>query len=134
MSWITAFCFSASARNCAANSRATSPWERHGVRDPKAVEDRKQQQRVFWRLSDCALSSTFAFGFQYRLRHFLDEQRNAIGTLDNVLSDTLGQRLVARNTLDHGGDIAFPKPVESKGGDMRTTDPRRLKLRSIRDD
>ena len=36
-----------------------------------------------------ALASRFAFGFQYCLRHFLDEQWNAIGALDNVLSGTL---------------------------------------------
>ena len=28
-----------------------------------------------------ALAARFAFGFQYRLRHFLDEQWNAIGAL-----------------------------------------------------
>ena len=52
MSWTIAPCFSASARNCAASSRATSPLNATAVRDPEAVEDREQQQRVFGRLSE----------------------------------------------------------------------------------
>ena len=34
-------------------------------------------------------SFAFAFRLQHRLRHFLDEQRNAVCALDNVLSNTL---------------------------------------------
>ena len=45
-------CFSASARNCAASSRITSPLNATIVRDPEAVEDREQQQRVFGWLSE----------------------------------------------------------------------------------
>ena len=51
MSGTVAPCFSASARNCVASSRNVA-IERHKVRDPEAVEDRKQQQRVFGRLSE----------------------------------------------------------------------------------
>jgi hypothetical protein len=40
------------------------------------------------------------------------KQRNAIGTLDNVALDGERQRLVARNTVDHGGDFALPEPIE----------------------
>ena len=52
MSGTVAPCFSASARNCAASSRISVAVERHKVRDPEAVEDREQQQRVFGRLSE----------------------------------------------------------------------------------
>ena len=52
MSGAVAPCFSASARNCAASSRISVAVERHVVRDPEAVEDREQQQRVFGRLSE----------------------------------------------------------------------------------
>ena len=52
MSGTVAPCFSASARNCAASSRISVAVERHEVRDPEAVEDREQQQRVFGRLSE----------------------------------------------------------------------------------
>ena len=52
MSGTVAPCFSASARNCAASSRISVAVERHIVRDPEAVEDREQQQRIFGRLSE----------------------------------------------------------------------------------
>ena len=52
MSGTVAPCFSASARNCAASSRIDVAIERYIVRDPEAVEDREQQQRVFGRLSE----------------------------------------------------------------------------------
>ena len=54
--------------------------ERHGVRDPKAVEDRKQQQRVFGRLAErfslfdqqtCPLHSRL--GFRRRIAFDMDE-------------------------------------------------------------
>ena len=51
MSGTVAPCFSASARNCAARLAHYIAVERHKVRDPKAVEDREQQQRIFGRLS-----------------------------------------------------------------------------------
>ena len=51
MSGTVAPCFSASARNCAARSRITIAVECHVVRDPEAVENREQQQRVFGRFS-----------------------------------------------------------------------------------
>ena len=52
MSGTVAPCFSASARNCAASSRIDVAVESHKVRDPKAVEHREQQQRIFGRLSE----------------------------------------------------------------------------------
>ena len=71
MSGTVALCFSASARNCAARSRHDIAIECHIVRDPEAVEDREQQQRVFGRLSQrfslldqqtCLLRSRLGFG------------------------------------------------------------------------
>ena len=76
----------------------------------------------------------FALRFQHRLRHFLHEQRNAIGALDNVLPDARGQRLVAGDAVDHGGDFALAKPVDGECGDVRSSNPRRLELRSVRND
>ena len=70
MSGTVASCFSASARNCAASSRHHVAVERHIVRDPEAVEDGEQQQRVFGRLSErfslfdqqtCPLRSRLSF-------------------------------------------------------------------------
>ena len=76
----------------------------------------------------------FALRLQHRLGHFLDEQRNAIGAFDNVVPDVRRQRLVADDAVDHGGDFALAKPIEGKGGYVRPSNPRRFKLRSVRDD
>ena len=43
---------------------------------------------------------------QHRLRHFLNEQRNAIGALDDVLPNVRWQWLIARDAVDHRGDFA----------------------------
>ena len=45
-----------------------------------------------------------------------------------------GQRLVAGDAVDHGGDFALAEPVEGECSDVRPSDPRRLELRSVRDD
>ena len=43
----------------------------------------------------------FGFRLQYSPRHFLNEERNAIRTLDNVLPNTLWESLVAHNAVNH---------------------------------
>ena len=82
MSGTVAPCFSASARNCAASSRTSVAIERDIVRDPEAVEDREQQQRVFGRLSErfglfdqqtCPLDSRL--GFRRSIPFDMDEWR-----------------------------------------------------------
>jgi hypothetical protein len=79
-----------------------------------------------------SLSSIFATGLQHCFGHFLDEQRNAIGAFDDVLSDVRWQRPIAGDAVDQGIDFALPEPVECEGGDVRASDPRRLKLRPVR--
>ena len=82
----------------------------------------------------CLLRFAFALCLQHRLRHFLYEQRDAVSALDNVLPDSLGQRLVASDAVDHGVDFALPEPIECEGGDVRPSNPRRVKLRSVSND
>jgi hypothetical protein len=60
-----------------------------------------------------------ALCFQHRLRHFLHEQWDAIGALDNVQPDARGQRLVARDQVDHGGDFPVSKPVDGECSHVR---------------
>ena len=68
---------------------------------PEPVEPRHQRRVQAcrdangrrWNGCDRALSGAFTFRFQHRLRHFLNEQRNAIGTFDNVLSDAFWHSL-----------------------------------------
>ncbi len=49
----------------------------------------------------------FASCLQYRLRHLLDEQRDAIGSLDDVLPEVRRDDLVANDAIDHGVDFAL---------------------------
>ena len=103
MSGTVAPCFSASARNCAASSRKTSPLNATIVRNPEAVEDREQQQRVFGRLSQrfslfdqqmCPLRSRL--GFRRRIPFDMNERgykRDLELDLLAAQSGVSGQRL-----------------------------------------
>ena len=81
------------------------------------------------RRSSVALA--FAVGLKHHLGHFLPQQRDAVGALDDVLSDILWQRFVARYAVDHRGDFALAEAIEGESGDVGPTDPRQLKLRSM---
>jgi hypothetical protein len=54
-----------------------------------------------WNHGNCLRRFAQALRFQQRLRHFLNEQRNAISPLDDVLPDVrrAGQRSLARSAL-----------------------------------
>jgi hypothetical protein len=73
-------------------------------------------------------ASPSLFRFQHRLGHFLNEQRDAVSALDNVLPNALRQRLIARDAVDYGSDFVLPKPVEREGSHAGLSDPRRLEL------
>ena len=75
------------------------------------------------------LNCVLALRLQHRLRHFLDEQRNAVGTLDDVLADVGWQRLVADDALDHGENFAFSQPIDGEECHIRSSDPGRIKIR-----
>ena len=75
-----------------------------------------------------------AFRLQHRLRHFLHEQRNAVGALDDVLPDVRRQRLVAGDAVDHRVDFALRQAINRERGHMRPSDPGRLELRPERHD
>jgi tetratricopeptide (TPR) repeat protein len=75
------------------------------------------------------LNCALALRLQHRLRHFLDEQRNAVGTLDDVLADVGWQRLVADDALDHGDNFALAKPIDGEECHIRSSDPGRIKIR-----
>ena len=74
------------------------------------------------------LRRALASRFQHGLRHLLDKQRNAVRAFDDVLSDTCGQRLVAGDAVDQVGDFALPEPIEGERGNMRSSNPRRIKF------
>ena len=73
-------------------------------------------------------ASSTAFG------HFLHKQRNAVSALDDVLPNVRRESLVANDRVDHGIDFALRQPIDSKGGYVRPSDPRRLELRPERYD
>jgi hypothetical protein len=66
-----------------------------------------------------------------RPRHFLNKQRNAISTLDYFLPNVLRQRLIAGNTVDQGSGFALAKAVDVQGGNIGSSNPRRLEIGSV---
>src|SRR5690348_10843507 len=56
--------------------------------------------------------------FQHRLGHFLHEKWDTVGTLNDVLSDTLWQCLVARHPVNHRSDFALAEAIKSERGDI----------------
>ena len=55
---------------------------------------------------DSAGRGAFALGFQDGLGHFLDEQRDAVRALDDVLPNAGRKRLFSRNLVDQGLGLA----------------------------
>ena len=109
---------------------------RHLLGRPKPVEPRHQRglqacryrQSGGWNGSSGLLRCALAPRFQYRLGHFLHEQGNAIGALDDVLPNVRWEQLVADDAVDHRADFALCQPIDGEGGDVRPSDPGRLEL------
>ena len=55
------------------------------------------------------------------LGHFLHEQRDAVGPLNDVLSDTPWQRFVARYAVNHCSDFALAEAIKGESGDIGPT-------------
>src|SRR5271168_560011 len=84
----------------------------------------RNRQHWGWNHANRLRGRALAFGFQHRLRHFLDEQRDAVGALDDVLPDVWRQQLVADNAVDHGVDVALCQPIYGQACDARLSYPR----------
>jgi hypothetical protein len=65
---------------------------------------------------------------QHALGQFLDEQRHAVGALDDLLDHVIGQRLPAGILLDQRGPVAPVQAIERQHADLRLASPRRLEL------
>src|SRR5262249_49291916 len=63
-----------------------------------------------------------------------NEERDAIGTLDDVLPDAFRQWPISGHSFDQGSDFAFTKAIEVDRCDVGSPHPRRLELWSIRYD
>src|SRR5262249_29655200 len=62
------------------------------------------------------------------LRHFLNEQRDAVSTLDYVLPNAVRQQLVASDTVNHFSNFALAKTIEIECSNVGSPNPRRLEL------
>ena len=58
-------------------------------RHQRCVQAGRDCQCWRWNGGGGPLRFALALGLQHRLSHFLDEQRDAVGALNDVLSDTL---------------------------------------------
>ena len=71
-------------------------------------------------------------GFQHRLGHFFDKQRDAIAFLHEVLHDLSREEFASGDTvcdaLHHLGHLGTREPIERHLRQVGTTTPRRLKL------
>ena len=64
-----------------------------------------------------------ALRLQYRLRHLLYEQRDAVSALHDLRHHIRRQLLVADKARDDGSRFTFPKPVERQARHMRLSRP-----------
>jgi len=72
--------------------------------------------------------------FEYRLRHFLDEKRNAVGTVQDLFEEDRRQCPAARDACYERGVVASSEPGQRQRRDMGLAEARRLELRSICED
>src|SRR5690348_1119824 len=92
-------------------------------RHQRRVQARRDGQCWRWNGGGSPLRFALALGLQHRLGHFLHEQRDAVGALNDVLSDILWQRFIARYAINHRSDFALAKAIKGENGDIGPTDP-----------
>src|SRR5215813_4682945 len=97
-------------------------------RHQRGVQGRRDCDRRGRNGCSRALRITVALRFQHRLGHFLYEQRNTIGPLDDVLPDVPWKLLVASDAVDHRVHFGSRQPINGEGGDVRLSDPGRFEL------
>src|SRR5271157_945061 len=86
------------------------------------------RQRWGWNHTNRLRGRALAFGFQYRFRHFLDEQRYAVRALDDVLPDARSDELVTNDAINHSVDVTAAQSIEGERGDVRLSNPRGFEL------
>jgi hypothetical protein len=65
---------------------------------------------------------------QHALGQFLDKQRHAVGAIDDLGEDFIGQCLVAGDLLDQNGPVIPVEAIERHHADLRLAGPRHLEL------
>ena len=76
----------------------------------------------------------FGIRLKHGLRHFLDEQRNAVRALDDVLPDVCRDVPHADDAIDHGADLVWWQPVDRERRHVRPSGPWRHEFRPRRHD
>src|SRR5208282_4707785 len=103
--------FSADYRGCLRHLfRAREPVE---PRHQRVLQTRGNGERI--------TSGFFAqqSALEQALGQFLDEQRNAVGTLDDAVEDFGRQTFAAGDAVDESGCVAPRQSVQRQQGDMR---------------
>ena len=113
--------------------RAADPVEPGSQR---RVQGRRNRQRGYRGCRQHRRQAVFLTDvFQHCLGQLLDEQRHAVGALDDLVGDLLGQRLAAGDLGDHLRTLCGSEPGEPDQTDVRAAGPwrrnRRLRGRSV---
>ena len=103
-------------------------------RHQRGVQARGDRQRRGRNRRNRVPCRALALRLQHRLRHFLHEQRNAVGALDDLRHHIRGQLLVPNQPPDNCGGFPLPKPVQRQARHMRLPQPRRVELGAERHD
>ena len=93
----------------------------------RGVQARRNRQRRGRNAAAAACVAALSLScFQHRLCHFLHEQRNAVGALDDVLPEFAGRSLLPTTRSIMRPDFALRQPIDGQGGHIWPSDPRRL--------
>ena len=98
----------------------TEPIEARNQRGVQCRGDRQVRQRACRQYGSHAVVAIGAF--EHRLRQLLDEQWHAVGALDDLIDDLVGET-IAGEALDQSYAVAFPKAVQRQGRHMRLPTP-----------
>ena len=119
----------ADLRHLARRRQAIEPRQQRGVQRRR---DRQRRHRPRHRVVIAGVREHAAL--EHGLGQLLDEQRHAVGALDDLVGDLLGQRLAAGHVRDHLGALPGRQAVEREQRHVRTADPGRRELRPEGDD
>ena len=113
-------------------ARGTEPVD---PRHQRGLQRRRNRQ-VLCRLIEHVVIAGFvqSLALEHRLGQLFDEQRHAVGALDDLIEQSGRQFLSAGYMIDQHGPLALRQPVERQHGDVRLPGPGRLKFRTEGDD
>ena len=98
----------------------------------KVGRDRERRQRARRQHRRDPVVATA--GFEHRLGQLLDEQRHAVGALDDLVDDLAGKAGIAGEPLDQRRAVAPAEPVQRQHRHMRLAAPGVLELGAEGDD